>query len=83
MTTSAVQCLCVALKSDLKKSGATKLGKVVNDHPRKRFTANIDGAVLEFAHRQPDAAFWSGVKYYASGANNRIRIVRTPPIAAE
>ena len=83
MSTAATKPLRIALNSDLKKSGATRLTKVVNDLSRKTFTANADGAVLEFAHRQPDAAFWSGVKYYASGKNSRIRIVRTPPVAAE
>ena len=83
MTTPATRRLRVALNADLKKTGAKRLGKVVNDLTRKTFTANADGAVLEFAHRQPDAAFWSGVKYYGSGKNSRIRIVRTPPTVAE
>ena len=83
MTTTATRCLRIALNADLKKTGAKRLGKVVDNLSRKTFTANADGAVLEFAHRQPDAGFWNGVKYYGSGKNSRIRIVRTPPNADE
>jgi hypothetical protein len=71
-----------ALNADLTKSGSKGLGVVVNDAVRKTFTYRVDGAILEFAHRQPDSAFWSGVKYYGSGSNSRIRIPRTA-VAAE
>ena len=68
--------LHVALSHDLKITGA-KI-KVVNDAIRKTFTANANGAVLEFGYSQPDSDFWNGVKYYGSGKRSRIRIVRTP-----
>ena len=58
--------------------GTKGLGKVLNDITRKTFTAHADGAILEFAHRQPDAGFWAGVKYYGSGKSSRIRIRRSP-----
>ncbi len=60
--------------------GTKGLGKVLNDATRKTFTANADGAILEFAHRQPDLGFWTGVKYYGSGKSSRIRIRRTPAV---
>jgi hypothetical protein len=69
--------LRTALSHDLKLSGSEGLSKVVNDVARKTFTARVDGAILEFAHKQPDGAFWTGVKYYGSGSNSRIRIRRT------
>lgn len=69
--------LRTALNGDLKKTGAQGLRKVVNDTLRKTFTARVDGAVLEFAHRQPDVAYWNGIKYYGSGSNSRIRVSRT------
>lgn len=62
--------------------GTKGLGKVINDATRKTFTANADGAVLEFAHRQPDVSFWNGVKHYGSGKSSRIRIRRTPAVEA-
>ncbi len=73
----------LALSHDLKKTSSEGLGKVVNDVPRKTFTAKVNGAILEFAHKQPDSAFWTGVKYYGSGSNSRIRIRRTPPLIEE
>jgi hypothetical protein len=65
-----------ALSRDLKIIGAKV--KVVNDATRKTFTANANGAVLEFGYSQSDSEFWNGVKYYGSGKRSRIRIVRTP-----
>ncbi len=78
MATPTNRRLHVELRDDLKKMGTKGLGKVVNDATRKTFTANADGAILEFAHRQPDTSFWNGVKYYGSGKSSRIRIRRTP-----
>ena len=63
-------------------SGTEGLGKVMNDVARKTFTAKLHGAVMEFAHKQPDSAFWSGVKYYGSGSNSRVRIRRTEAAAS-
>jgi hypothetical protein len=77
MPTSATDKLRTALNRDLKLTSSEGLGGVVNDAVRGRFTARINGAILEFAHKQPDAAFWSGTKYYGSGSNSRIRIRRT------
>jgi hypothetical protein len=77
MTIPASDELRIALSYDLKLTSAEGLEKVVNDVVRKTFTAKIGGAILEFAHKQPDNAFWSGVKYYGSGNNSRIRIRRT------
>jgi hypothetical protein len=73
--------LRTALNCDLKKTGPEGVGKVVNDAVRKTFTAKISGAVLEFTHKQPDQAFWHGIKYYGSGTNSRIRIPRTVVVA--
>lgn len=70
--------LRIALNQDLKKAGSGGLSEVVNDSRRKTFKVNKDGAVLEFAHSQPDQGFWAGVKYYGSGSRARIRIRRTP-----
>ena len=79
MTSPTPEQIHVALRGDLKKIGSKKdFGEVVNDVLRKIFTARRDGAIYEFAHRQPDAAFWSGVKYYGSGTQSRIRFPRTP-----
>lgn len=66
-----------ALTRDLRKAGTEGLGKVVNDATRKTFSAKLAGAVLEFAHHQPDNAFWKGVKYYGSGSNSRVRLRRS------
>lgn len=78
MAISSGDRLRIALNRDLKKAGTAGLSKVVNDTRRKTFTVNKDGAVLEFAHKQPDGEFWTGVKYYGSGTRSRIRIRRTP-----
>lgn len=77
MATTTRNTLRSALNRDLKKTAAQGLGAVVDDSARKIFTARVDGAILEFAHRQPDSAYWTGVKYYGSGTNSRIRIRRT------
>jgi hypothetical protein len=69
--------LCKALTADLNKSGAKPATKVLDDVARKTFTANKDGAVLEFAHKQPDSGYWNGVKHYGSGRQSRIRLPRT------
>lgn len=74
--------LCAALTNDLNRSGSKPATKVVDDAARKTFTANIDGAVFEFAHRQPDNEFWNGVKYYGSGKRSSIRFRRTQPAEA-
>ncbi len=78
MATLTNRRLHVELRDDLKKMITKGLGKVVNDATRKTFTANADGAILEFAHRQPDIGFWNGVKYYGSGKSSRIRVRRSP-----
>ena len=67
----------IALSKDLNISGAKPPTKVLDDAMRKTFTANKDGAILEFAHRQADKDFWNGVKYYGSGTRSRVRIRRT------
>jgi len=77
MATPTHQELRSALNDDLQKTNAEGLCEVVSDEIRKNFTARIHGAVLEFAHKQPDSAFWTGVKYYGSGSNSRIRIRRS------
>ena len=77
MSLPTTQQLRSALSNDLNQSGSKPLTKVVDDHARKTFTANKDGAVFEFAHKQPDGDFWSGVKYYGSGTRSQIRIRRT------
>jgi len=71
------QQLLAALSNDLNKSGVKPLTEVIDDAPRKTFTANKDGAVLEFAHKQPDSGYWNGVKHYGSGKQSRIRLPRT------
>lgn len=72
--------LSAALSRDLKKPGSKESIKVVDDVVRKVFTANLNGAVLVFGHKQPDAAYWNGVKHYGSGPTSRIRIRRTPEV---
>jgi hypothetical protein len=79
MAISTNQQLCVALSNDLNKSGVKPLTKVVDDAARKTFVANKDGAVFEFAHKQPDSDYWTGVKHYGSGKQSRIRLPRTQP----
>ena len=66
-----------ALSRDLRKPGAKELCKVTDEPARATFTANKDGAVFEFSHRQPDAAFWNGVKYYGSGRRSKVRVRRS------
>ena len=68
--------LRAALSRDLRKPGSKGLVKVENDAARKVFTANREGAVFEFSHKQPDPAFWTGMKHYGSGPSSRIRIRR-------
>ena len=77
MDNSKSQRLTDALSRDLRPPGSTALVKVLDDAVRKVFTANKDGAVLVFAHNQPDAAYWNGVKHYGSGSSSRIRVRRT------
>jgi len=74
--------LCKELRGDLKKHGGNSVKDVTNDAPRKTFTAKIDGAILEFAHKQPDLAFWCGVKYYGSGSSSKVRMRRTQKVEA-
>jgi hypothetical protein len=80
MPTPSIQRLQDALTDDLKKLGSEE---VVNDSARKNFTTRVHGTILEFAHSQPDPAFWTGVKHYASGPRSRFRMRRTPmaPVA--
>ena len=77
MPISTSQQLRTALSNDLNKSGAKPGIKVVDDVPRKTFTANKDGVVFEFAHKQPDNDYWTGVKHYGSGRQSKIRLPRT------
>lgn len=83
MSTLSSQQLRTALNDDLRKAGSEGFSKVVNDAARKTFTANKDGAVFEFAHSQPDTAYWKGVKYYGSGSRSVIRIPRAPSESPE
>ncbi|HEX4084862.1 MAG TPA: hypothetical protein VHY22_08130 [Chthoniobacteraceae bacterium] len=69
-----------ALCSDLQKSGSKVLANIFNDTARKTFTSNLDGAVFEFPHNQPDSNYWNGVKHYSSGSRNKIRIKRTSQV---
>jgi hypothetical protein len=75
--------LCSALGRDLRVPGSKGLIKVSDDSARKVFTANKDGAVWEFAHKQPDPAFWVGKKHYGSGPTNRVRMPRTQSVEEE
>ena len=75
------QQLRTALSNDLNRSGSKPGTNVIDDAPRKTFTANKDGVVFEFAHKQPDSQYWNGVKYYSSGKQSKIRIPRTPSVA--
>lgn len=74
MNTPSIQQLHHALSGDLKKLGTEAL---VTDAIRKTFNTRMHGAVLEFAHKQADPAFWTGVKHYGSGPRSRFRIRRT------
>jgi hypothetical protein len=71
------QQLLIALSNDLNKSGSTSAMELIDETARKTFTANKDGIVFEFAHKQPDNAFWNGVKYYSSGKQSKVRFPRT------
>jgi hypothetical protein len=71
--------LRLALSRDLRRPGVKRLVDVVDDAPRKVFTAKADGAVLEFTHQQPDLAFWKGKKHYGSGRTSLIRVPRSQP----
>ena len=83
MATLTIDQLQVALNSDLNKTRSVGPRVLVNDAPRKIFTYKVEGAIFEFAHRQPDQAFWAGVKYYDSGSNSRVRIRRSQEAASE
>lgn len=74
--------LSVALSRDLQTSSSGRI-KVVDDAARKVFTVQRDNAVLVFGHKQPDAAYWNGVKHYASGPTSKIRVRRTPTVSAK
>ena len=77
MPTPSKQQLLIALSNDLNKSGASPAIQITDEAARRTFTANRDGVVFEFAHKQPDNAFWNGVKYYSSGKQTKIRFPRT------
>jgi len=77
MPISAHRQLHDALRHDLNKSDSTPPIDVVDDFARKIFTARKNGAILEFPHKQPDGAFWSGAKYYSSGTWSKVRFPRT------
>jgi len=81
MPNSTSQQLLIALSNDLNKSGAKPAIEFVDETARKTFTANKDGVLFEFAHKQPDSQYWNGVKYYSSGKQSKIRIPRTPSVA--
>ena len=74
MSIQSIKQLHVALSDDLKKLSGERL---VSDATRKTFSTRVHGAVLEFAHKQADPAFWSGTKHYGSGPSSRFRIRRT------
>jgi len=71
------QQLLIALNNDLNKSGSNSVMELVDEAARKTFTANKDGILFEFAHKQPDSAFWNGTKYYSSGKQSKVRFPRT------
>jgi hypothetical protein len=77
MANSTNQQLLIALSNDLNKSGSTPAMEIIDQTARKIFTGNKDGVVFEFAHKQPDNAFWNGVKYYSSGKQSKVRFPRT------
>ena len=74
MSIQSIKQLHVALSGDLKKLSTERL---VSDATRKTFNTRVHGAVLEFAHKQANPAFWSGTKHYGSGPSSRFRIRRT------
>jgi hypothetical protein len=77
MPTSSNEQLLIALSNDFNKSGAIPVMKFVDEAARRIFTANKDGVLFEFGHKQSDEHFWTGVKYYSSGKQSRIRLPRT------
>jgi hypothetical protein len=77
------QHMIAALSRDLRPPGSKGRFKVSDDPARKVFTANKDGAVLMFSHKQPDPAFWVGIKHYGSGTSSRVRMRRTQSAAEE
>ena len=83
MPSPSTRQLLIALSNDFNKAGAKPLTTVVDDVPRKTFTAHKDHAVFEFPHKQVDAEYWNGVKYYGGGTRNKIRIRRTPSEVVE
>jgi hypothetical protein len=76
MSNPTSQQLLIALTNDLSKSSANPAA-FVDEAARKTFTANKDGILFEFAHKQPDRQYWNGVKYYSSGKQTKIRFPRT------
>jgi hypothetical protein len=83
MSIQTNQHLSAALSRDLRQPGTRELIKVSDDSARKVFTANKDGAVFTFSHKQPDPAFWVGMKHYGSGSSSRVRMRRTQSATAE
>jgi hypothetical protein len=77
MAISTNQQLLIALSNDLNKSGSIPAMEIIDETARKTFTTNKDGVVFEFAHKQPDNAYWNGVKYYSSGKQSKVRFPRT------
>jgi len=75
--------LSEALSRDLTQAGSSGPIKVSDDSVRKVFTANKDGAVWVFAHKQSDPEFWVGKKHYGSGPTSRVRMRRTQSAGAE
>ena len=69
--------LHLLLAADLKKAGSDGLSKVLNDSARKVFVARRDHVLFEFGYTQPDPSFWTGLKYYGSGARTKFRIRRS------
>ena len=82
MAISSSQQLLIALSNDFNKSGSDPVIKFIDETARKTFTANKEGVLFEFAHKQPDDNFWNGVKYYSSGKQSKIRFPRTQVEAA-
>jgi hypothetical protein len=77
MSIPTSQQLLIALSKDLNKSGSNPVIEFVDEAARKTFTANRDGVLFEFAHKQPDSAYWNGTKYYSSGKQAKVRVPRT------
>ena len=83
MTILKNELLRETLNRDLNPPTSKETVNVVDDAVRKVFTVNKDGAVLAFAHSQPNAEYWIGVKHYGSGLSSRIRIRRTQTVTAK